>query len=69
MPADLTPGADPIGAPEPPRLCADHAPVIANARHLVRYSNHLDDHDADNAARERARQCPDCRRLNDARQP
>jgi hypothetical protein len=43
--------------------------VEVHARHLVRYSNHLDDHDADNAARERARQCPDCRRLNDARQP
>jgi hypothetical protein len=52
-----------------PLLCPDHKPVIANARHLVRYSTHLDDHDADNAARERARQCPQCHALNDGSQP
>lgn len=58
MPADLT--GDDIGAPDPPRLCPDHKPVIGNAAHL----DGLAQTAVANARTEYARQCPQCCLLN-----
>jgi hypothetical protein len=58
MPSDVT--GDDIGAPDPPRLCPDHRPVIGNAKHL----EGVDHLAAANARAEYARQCPLCYPLN-----
>ena len=51
MPADLT--GDPIGAPPPIRLCADHQPVIR----ALAEKDHVGDEDSIRVALEYVRQC------------
>lgn len=52
MPADLTPGADDIGAPPIP-LCAHHRGVI----YQLETKDHIGDADSERVATEMRRQC------------
>lgn len=56
MPQDA---ADEIGAPEQPRLCPDHRPVIRS----LSAKDHVGDEESARVARNLSNQCPQCRSL------